>query len=137
MGWQPSCSCLTPDSRLPTPCLVLDCFAGSGTTGAVAQRLGRRFVLIDTAYQAMQIKRLAGLEARVERLAGAVAAAERPPTGEVGTMNPLADIDALEGDFEALGRSGKAWDRTPGLALLGWSNPPTGSPTGGRLERSN
>jgi DNA modification methylase len=37
-GWQPTCEC--PEHR-PEPCLVLDPFAGSGTTLAVAARLGR------------------------------------------------------------------------------------------------
>ena len=36
---------------------VLDCFAGSGTTGAVAQRLGRRFVLCDRNPQAIDVMR--------------------------------------------------------------------------------
>jgi site-specific DNA-methyltransferase (adenine-specific) len=36
---------------------VLDCFAGSGTTGAVAQRLGRRFVLADDNPEAIEIIR--------------------------------------------------------------------------------
>lgn len=39
--------------------LVLDCFAGSGTTGAVAQRVGRRFILLDLAYQEIHRRRLA------------------------------------------------------------------------------
>ena len=39
-GWSPGCEC-----RLePVPCTVLDPFMGSGTTGAVALRLGRNFV---------------------------------------------------------------------------------------------
>jgi DNA modification methylase len=38
--------------------VVLDFFAGSGTTGVVARRLGRRFILIDLAYQEMQRRRL-------------------------------------------------------------------------------
>jgi DNA modification methylase len=50
-GWRPSCEHIhqVPDARLPTPvpAVVLDPFAGSGTTGRVAQRLGRRAVLID------------------------------------------------------------------------------------------
>jgi DNA modification methylase len=37
-GWRPTCKC--PEHR-PVPCLVLDPFAGSGTTLAVAARLGR------------------------------------------------------------------------------------------------
>jgi len=36
---------------------VLDFFAGSGTTGAVAQALGRRFVLIDQNPEAIQVMR--------------------------------------------------------------------------------
>ncbi len=37
-GWQPTCKC---QEHRPEPCLVLDPFAGSGTTLAVAARLGR------------------------------------------------------------------------------------------------
>lgn len=42
--------------------LVLDFFAGSGTTGAACLRLGRRFVLVDDNEQAMEVmaKRFAG-----------------------------------------------------------------------------
>ena len=36
---------------------ILDFFAGSGTTGAVAQQMGRRFVLIDQNPEAIQIMR--------------------------------------------------------------------------------
>jgi DNA modification methylase len=40
-GWQPSCKC----GPAPTvPCVVLDMFCGSGTVGAVARRLGLRFI---------------------------------------------------------------------------------------------
>nr|WP_260855755.1 site-specific DNA-methyltransferase [Curtobacterium sp. 9128] len=41
---------------------VLDCFAGSGTTGAVAAALGRRFVLVDDSPTAVEVmrKRLPG-----------------------------------------------------------------------------
>ena len=65
---------------------VLDFFAGSGTTGAVARKLGRRFVLVDENEEGLRImaKRLGtdgidflsdggssvidGLEATTERL---------------------------------------------------------------------
>jgi DNA modification methylase len=40
-GWQPTCSC---DAGDPAPCLVLDPFSGSGTTGRVAIKNGRRYV---------------------------------------------------------------------------------------------
>ena len=44
LGWEPSCSCPPAD---PVPCVVLDPFGGAGTTGLVAQRLGRHAVLLE------------------------------------------------------------------------------------------
>ena len=35
----------------------LDCFAGSGTLGAVAAKLGRRYVMIDCNPQAVEVMR--------------------------------------------------------------------------------
>lgn len=43
-GWTSTCEC---DAGDPVPCTVLDPFAGSGTTGEVAIRLGRRVVLVE------------------------------------------------------------------------------------------
>ena len=43
-------------SSRPGDC-VLDFFAGSGTTGAVARRLGRRFLLVDRNPEAVEIMR--------------------------------------------------------------------------------
>ncbi len=42
--------------------LVLDCFAGSGTTGAACLELGRRFILVDNNPQALEVmaRRFAG-----------------------------------------------------------------------------
>ncbi|MDH3914393.1 MAG: site-specific DNA-methyltransferase [Rhodospirillales bacterium] len=43
LGWSPSCGC----GGEPVPCTILDCFGGAGTTGLVADRLGRSAVLIE------------------------------------------------------------------------------------------
>ena len=43
-GWQPTCEC--PDAP-PVPCKVLDPFGGAGTTGLVADRLGRNSTLLE------------------------------------------------------------------------------------------
>lgn len=55
-GWQPSCA----HDAEPVPCTVLDPFAGSGTTGVVALRLGRSFVGIELSpeYAAMARRRI-------------------------------------------------------------------------------
>jgi len=47
--------------------LVLDCFAGSGTTGAVAEKLGRRWIMVDSSKLAIytMIKRLHNLKKEV------------------------------------------------------------------------
>lgn len=49
IGWRPTCRCRGQHGRT-APCLVLDPFAGSGTTGRVAVQLNRRATLIDLAY---------------------------------------------------------------------------------------
>lgn len=57
-GWQPSCAC--PPAE-PVPCVVLDPFGGAGTTGMVANRLGRDAILLELnpEYAAMAETRLA------------------------------------------------------------------------------
>lgn len=57
-GWQQGCSC--PPAP-PRPCVVLDPFGGSGTTGLVADRLGRDAVLVELnpEYARMAEKRIA------------------------------------------------------------------------------
>ncbi len=44
LGWLPTCNC---GSKETVPCLVLDPFMGSGTTAAVAARLGRNYCGIE------------------------------------------------------------------------------------------
>jgi DNA modification methylase len=58
-GWQPTCDC-TADT---VPATVLDPFAGSGTTLAVAQKLGRRAVGADLSaeYLDLATKRLSAV----------------------------------------------------------------------------
>ena len=57
IGWEPTCDCPPAD---PVPCLVLDPFGGSGTTGAVAEQMGRDSIMVDLKpeYVALAIKRL-------------------------------------------------------------------------------
>lgn len=43
IGWQSTCSC----NVKVVPCVVLDPFAGSGTTGWVARSLGRKAILVE------------------------------------------------------------------------------------------
>jgi site-specific DNA-methyltransferase (adenine-specific) len=66
LDWRPSCAC--QDDRPPVPGVCLDPFAGSGTTGVVAEALGRDCILIELSesYVPLIEQRLA--EARAERL---------------------------------------------------------------------
>ena len=52
-GWIPTCDC----NADTVPATVLDCFAGSGTTLAVAQSLGRRSVGTDLNIEYLEIAR--------------------------------------------------------------------------------
>jgi hypothetical protein len=45
IGWEPTCKCVS--NKPLKPCLVLDPFCGSGTTGVVALRYHRNFVGIE------------------------------------------------------------------------------------------
>jgi site-specific DNA-methyltransferase (cytosine-N4-specific) len=58
-GWAPSCKCKNDN---PTPCKLLDPFAGAGTTGLAALRHGRDAVLIElnSEYCKLMDQRLAG-----------------------------------------------------------------------------
>lgn len=56
--------------------VVLDFFAGSGTTGAVAGSLGRKFILVDNNKDAIEVtkKRLSHLNIEVEEYVSSLSA---------------------------------------------------------------
>jgi DNA modification methylase len=54
IGWKPTCRCM--ESKVQA-CVVLDPFAGAGTTGLVADRLGRDFVGIELNEEYREIAR--------------------------------------------------------------------------------
>lgn len=66
IGWRPSCSHISGES---VPCLVLDPFLGSGTTAAVAKRLGRDYVGIELnpAYIELAKRRIAAAQPPLTR----------------------------------------------------------------------
>ncbi len=53
LGWRPACEC---DAGV-TPCTVLDPFAGAGTTGLVADRLGRDAILLELSPKYVEMAR--------------------------------------------------------------------------------
>jgi len=63
-GFFQSCDCA--DNTGSGRCVVLDPFAGSGTTGRVAEKLGRDAILIDLGYQELQEKRTNGVQVEME-----------------------------------------------------------------------
>ncbi|HVW92872.1 MAG TPA: DNA methyltransferase, partial [Devosia sp.] len=80
--------------------VVLDPFFGTGTTGAVARRLGRRFIGIerDEVYAAAALKRLAAIKpAPLETLTPATAKRQAPRVAfgvlvEQGLIAPGAEL---------------------------------------------
>jgi len=64
-GWQPTCDCEDNDGS--GRCIVLDPFAGSGTTCAVALQHGRDYIGIDAnaGYCELAEKRIAEVEKQV------------------------------------------------------------------------
>ncbi len=56
LGWKPTCE----HGRDPVPCVVLDNFGGAGTTGVVARKLNRNYIIIELnpAYIEMAERRI-------------------------------------------------------------------------------
>ncbi|HHU77118.1 MAG TPA: site-specific DNA-methyltransferase, partial [Firmicutes bacterium] len=71
VGWQPTCTCQNSGKGR---CIVLDPFAGSGTTNLVAQTLGRDSIYIDRSkkYLNMALKRLGLQERKLKRMVDTV-----------------------------------------------------------------
>jgi len=68
-GWEPTCTC--EDAQV-SPCVVLDPFSGSGTTGVVALRHGRQYIgcELNPEYAAMSERRLANYWTKPPKQAG-------------------------------------------------------------------
>ncbi len=64
---------------------VLDFFAGSGTTGAAAQKLGRRFVMVESSEDAINIieRRLRNRNVRFINHLGVALETEKPPVDQL------------------------------------------------------
>jgi DNA modification methylase len=70
VGWGTGCTC---SAGPPVPCLILDPFCGSGTTGAVATGLGRDFIGLDLSAEYLRLARH-----RIERPASPPPSADEP-----------------------------------------------------------
>ncbi len=59
IGWEPTCECVGPDGGRPAtvPCVVLDPFSGTATTGVVALRHGRSYVGVELSPKYAEISR--------------------------------------------------------------------------------
>lgn len=59
IGWEPTCECVGPDGGQPAtvPCVVLDPFSGTATTGVVALRHGRSYLGIELSPKYAEISR--------------------------------------------------------------------------------
>jgi hypothetical protein len=93
LGFEPGCGC----GLEPVPCLVLDPFAGSGTTGLVADRHGRDFIGIELnpVYAALAERRLKDDSPLFAEVAVDVSAREPYPSpgSETGRPEAVTQLD--------------------------------------------
>ena len=93
VGWKPGCE----HGGLVVQATVLDPFAGSGTTGAVAQRLGRRAVLIDAKGDYLASQAMKRNEQMPLGLIGSIDA-EVVELDEVGTPPMFDELEVVTVD---------------------------------------
>jgi DNA modification methylase len=97
LGWAPTCAC----APQPVPCVVLDPFAGAGTVGLVADRLGRDAILIELKpeYAAMAERRI---REEAPLLTAVAVEAAAPPASDNG--HGLAAPEQLGLDWPEIAR---------------------------------
>lgn len=134
VGWRLPCKC---PLRTPVPCTVLDPFAGTFTTGAVAHVLGREAVGVDAqrAYFPMMVRRMAetiasaskagraakppwarswGRPKQLGMVPGADPDPEREPEPGVFTVD-VAVWSSWPEDARAALRAAAPWSKAPGV----------------------
>ena len=101
LGWFPTCTC--PDPGDPIPCVVLDPFAGSGTTLQVARSLGRRSIGIELnpAYVVLAKKR-AGQTADILSFSESEPIPASPSNGKPGGGAPRPQGNEAEAADEGV-----------------------------------
>ena len=106
VGWKPGCACPAHD---PVPCLVLDPYGGSGTTGEAAENTGRRALLceLNTGYLGLQHRRLAEAAARREaeraRAAKPATARRTRPTREAPSVGSVELVEPADAPARGVG----------------------------------
>ena len=99
--------------------LVLDCFLGSGTSAAVAHKLGRRWIGCDLGYGAVQTARRRRLQRIVQETGPGFALyhledAPPPPVGEAGAVTVRCTrLDAQTAQVEIVDYQTSSAQRPP------------------------
>lgn len=90
VGWERTCGC---DTEATVPCTVLDPFCGSGTTGLVAQLLGRSSVQVDMNPEYADLARCRmGHDPAAELAMAARESDEDQPLLPFGEMTPAREV---------------------------------------------